>query len=90
MSNVMSQKSKYALYMRSYEGSEIADITVTDCRFQGVERGNVIEGVEDLEFEDVFINGERVTPTSHQAQLKTDADRRPSDLRAPPRQPERR
>jgi polygalacturonase len=89
MRNVTSQKSKYALYMRAYPGSEISDIRVLDSRFDGVERGNVTEGVEDLEFDDVVINGQPASPTSHQANLKSDADRRPSDLRAPaiPRTP---
>ena len=68
MSNVTSRKSKYVLYVRSYEGSEISDITVADSRFAGVEQGNVIEGVEDLEFDDVFINGDRVTPATSSRQ----------------------
>jgi polygalacturonase len=84
MHNVTSQKSNYALYMRAYEGSEISDIRIIDSRFDGVERGNVTEGVRDLEFENVMINGQPASLASHQAGMKTDADRRPSDLRPPP------
>jgi polygalacturonase len=89
MRNVTSQKSRYVLYMRAYPRSEISDIRLIDSRFSGVERGNVTEGVRELAFNDVFINGQPAAPTSHQASLKTDTDRRPSDLRAPatPRTP---
>lgn len=83
LQGVTSQKSKYVLYMRAYPGSEISDVTVRDSRFDGVERGNVTEGVEDLEFEDVYINGRPASPSTHQARLKTEADLLPSDRRIP-------
>ncbi|HEV2148369.1 MAG TPA: glycoside hydrolase family 28 protein [Longimicrobiaceae bacterium] len=82
--NVTSQKSKYVLYMRAYPGAEISDILVADSRFQGVERGNVTEGVEDLRFVDTLINGVPASATSHEAAPKTDADLLPSDRRMPP------
>jgi polygalacturonase len=81
MRNVTSRKSKYGLYMRAYPRSEIADIRIVDSRFEGVERGNVAEGVRDLRFAGSFINGQPATATSHAAALKGDADRLPSDVR---------
>jgi polygalacturonase len=84
MRNVTSQKSKYALYMRAYPRSEISDVRVIDCRFDGVERGNVTEGARDLRFERVTINGQPATPTSHEGPDRTQADLLPSDRRLPP------
>jgi polygalacturonase len=57
---VTSRKSKYGLYMRAYEKSEISDVRVIDCRFDGVERGNVTEGVRGLVLRDVQVNGRTV------------------------------
>jgi polygalacturonase len=82
MRNVTSRKSRYGLYMRAYEKSEISNIRVIDSRFDGVERGNVTEGVRELRFAGSFINGQPATPTSHLARTKTDADLRPSDVRS--------
>ncbi len=92
MRNVTSRRSKYGLYMRAYPKSEISDVRVIDCRFDGVERGNVTEGARGLRFEDVLINGRPATPTSHLAELKTNADALPSDVRTPasPARPELR
>jgi polygalacturonase len=81
--NVTSQKSKYALYMRAYPRSEISDVRVIGCRFDGVERGNVTEGARSLRFQDVFINGQPATPTSHEGPDRTQADLLPSDRRVP-------
>ena len=83
MRNVTSGKSNYALYMRAYPRSEISDIRIIDSRFDGVARGNMAEGVKDLELDNVLINGTRATPTSHQAPAKTAADLLPSDRRVP-------
>jgi polygalacturonase len=46
--NVTSRKSQYGLYMRAYPKSEISDIRVIDCRFDGVAKGNVTDGVQKL------------------------------------------
>ena len=87
MRNVTSRKSRYALFMRAYERSEISDVRIVNCRFDGVARGNVTEGVRRLVMEDVRINGERATPASHQAAPPTDKERLPSDVRLPARVP---
>jgi polygalacturonase len=58
--NVTSRKSEYGLYMRAYPRSEIADIRVLDCRFDGVAKGNVTEGVRGLVLRGVTVNGQAV------------------------------
>ena len=83
MRNVTSRKSRYALFMRAYEKSEISNVRIIDCTFDGVARGNVTEGVQRLVMDDVRINGQRATPTSHEAAPPTDAERLPSDVRLP-------
>lgn len=85
MRNVTSARSRYGMYMRAYERSEISDIRLIDCRFDGVERGNVTEGVRRLVLDDVTINGQLATATSHEVPLRPDTERRASDLRATPR-----
>jgi polygalacturonase len=85
MRNVTSRKSKYGLYMRAYERSEISDIRIIDCTFDGVERGNVTEGVQRLVLQDTRINGRLASTTSHEVPVRPDTERRASDLRAAPR-----
>jgi hypothetical protein len=87
MLRVTSRKSTYALYMRAYPGSEISDVRIVDCRFDGVARGNVAEGVQRLRFDHVTIDGRPATPSSHLAPAKPDAERLPSDVRTPPSAP---
>lgn len=59
--NVTSRKSMYGLYMRAYANSEISDIRIIDCRFDGVTKGNVSDGVQGLHFTNSTVNGQRVT-----------------------------
>ncbi len=54
-------ESEYALYLIGYEDDPIRDVKLVNCRFENVEKDSVIENVEDLILEDVFINGVRVT-----------------------------
>ena len=61
MRNVTSKKSKYGLYMRAYPKSEISDIRIVDCRFDGVEKGNVTEGVQALTLRNLSMNGRVVS-----------------------------
>jgi polygalacturonase len=59
--NVTSRKSQYGLYMRAYPNSDISDIRVIDCRFEGVAKGNVTDGVRGLVFRGVTVNGQAVS-----------------------------
>lgn len=59
--NVTCEKSQHALYLRGYAHAPITDIHLTDCRFENMAEANVIEHVEDLVLENVFINGEQAS-----------------------------
>jgi polygalacturonase len=83
MRNVTSRNSRYGLYMRAYPRSEISDVRIIGCTFDGVERGNVTEGVQRLVMQDVRINGQMATATSHNAAPPGDSERLPSDVRLP-------
>lgn len=58
--NVRSRKSMYGWYMRAYPKSEIRNIRFVQCRFDGVAKGNVADGVQELVIRQVVINGQRV------------------------------
>ncbi|MGQ9561813.1 MAG: glycoside hydrolase family 28 protein [Candidatus Oleimicrobiaceae bacterium] len=60
LSNVTSKKSQYALYIKAYERSPVTNLRLRSCRFDGVERGNVLENVRGLSLEEVTINGVRM------------------------------
>jgi polygalacturonase len=57
--NVTSKKSKYAFLLKGFAESPIANIRVSDCRFDGVESPEVIEGVKDLVLSNVVVNGQK-------------------------------
>jgi polygalacturonase len=56
--NVTSRKSRYAFMLRGFADSPIANIRVSDCRFDGVQSPDVLEGVKDLVLKNVMINGQ--------------------------------
>lgn len=57
LQNITSQKSKYALLLYGYERSPISNISLESCEFKGVEKGNILNYVEELELIDVTMNG---------------------------------
>lgn len=57
--NVTSRKSKYALLLRGFDTAPIANIRVQDCKFDGVQSDDVLEGVRDLVLTNVTVNGKR-------------------------------
>ena len=57
--NVTSKKSKHAFLLRGFAESPITDIRVIDCRFDGVESPDILEGVKDLVLTNVTVNGTR-------------------------------
>jgi polygalacturonase len=62
--NVTSRKSQYAFLLRGYKHAPITDVRVIDCRFDGVEKADVLESVNGLELTNVSINGRpATTPT---------------------------
>ena len=44
-------------YINGYERSPITDVTLKNCTFDNVERGNQIEGIKNLILDNVKING---------------------------------
>lgn len=59
--NLVSEKSPYALWIKAYDYSPVKNIRLKDCIFKNVENENIIEAVENLEMESVWINGEEVS-----------------------------
>jgi hypothetical protein len=55
--NVTSAKSQYGLLLRGYAHTPIRDVRITDCAFDNVEKGDIIEGVAGLTFKNVRVNG---------------------------------
>jgi polygalacturonase len=61
MRNVTSKKSTYGLYMRAYPRSDISNVRVLDCHFDGVAKGNVTDGVRQLVVQGTTMNGKQIT-----------------------------
>jgi polygalacturonase len=57
--NVTSRRSKHAFLLRGFAESPITNVRVSDCRFDGVESPDILEGVRDLVLANVTINGQR-------------------------------
>jgi polygalacturonase len=70
--NVTSEKSEYALWVKGYQRSPVSGIYISDCRFSGVENGNLLSEVVNLEVENSFINDEVFDneSSSHSDELK--------------------
>ena len=64
MENVTCQRSRYGVLITGLEDStQVSDVEVKNCRFDGVERGNSITGkTRAIRFQDLYINGELVSP----------------------------
>lgn len=56
--NVSSKSSERAIFIKAYERSPVRDIYIKDCNFSGVEKENIINFVENLQLENVHLNGE--------------------------------
>ncbi len=63
MENVTSKKSNYGLRIEAYERAPAADILIKNCSFQNVAKPNVLEGVENVRFNNVRINDELFNET---------------------------
>jgi polygalacturonase len=57
ISDMTAKKGKYAFHLRGYERSPITNLHVDSCRFDGIEKANVIEHLRDATFDQVMING---------------------------------
>ena len=61
--NVTSSKSTYGLLLRGYAHDPISDIRLVNCRFDNVEKPDVLEHVKDIALSNVSINGTIVSRT---------------------------
>ncbi|MBX2898468.1 MAG: glycoside hydrolase family 28 protein [Cyclobacteriaceae bacterium] len=57
MKNVTSQHSPYALFINSDENYPVEQLQIEDCKFNKVEKGNLLKGYKNLKVKNVFING---------------------------------
>lgn len=57
MRNVTSRRSPYGVFLRGLPNAPIDDVRIVDCRFDGVEKGNVVENTKGLSFVRTKING---------------------------------
>ena len=57
MRNVTSRKSTHALLLRGFAHAPIRDVRIVDCRFDGVEKDDIVEGVVDLTWRNSRVNG---------------------------------
>jgi polygalacturonase len=55
--NVTSKKSTYGLLLRGYANDPISNIRLVNCKFDNVERPDVLENVKDISMTNVSING---------------------------------
>jgi len=60
LSYVTSETSQMALYLRGYEYAPIQNVRIENCRFNNVRQQSVIEHVEGLVQEEVYVNGVKV------------------------------
>ncbi len=59
--NVRSEKSKYGIYLQGLEESAVIhDIHITNCHFNGVEKGNYLQYADEPRYEKVYINNELI------------------------------
>jgi polygalacturonase/lysophospholipase L1-like esterase len=68
--NVISRKSKYALYMRGFKNSQITNILIEDCAFDNVAKPNVLESVQNIVLRNVLINGKPVEARETAAKVR--------------------
>lgn len=60
--HVTSQKSELGIKIDGYDAEHaVRDVTIKNCQFNGVAKGNDIKHAEDLTLENVTINGEAIS-----------------------------
>ena len=62
LKNVTSSSSKYGVFIDGLASSptNVENINVEDCHFNGVEKGNKISAATNVNFTGLFINGEEI------------------------------
>jgi len=66
--NVKAEKSEYGLLFIGYdEENPIRDVTIRNCIFNGVEKGNALSHTEDITLDNFMVNNDPVTVPVSQA-----------------------
>jgi len=60
ISDVTAKKGKYALFVKGYARAPIINLHLENCRFDAMEKENVVEHVKGLTLKNVTINGKQV------------------------------
>ena len=55
-SNITSEKSEYAIWIKAFDKSPVTNIKLYDCVFNNVGKENLIENVDSMEIKNVIIN----------------------------------
>ena len=55
-SNITSEKSEYAIWIKAFDNSPVTNIRFYDCVFENVEKQNLIENVDSMEIKNLIIN----------------------------------
>ena len=58
INNVTSDRSKYAISLIGYKRSPVTNLNLNNCRFDGVQKGNMLRNYKNLNMKDVYINGQ--------------------------------
>ncbi|MEZ4829885.1 MAG: glycoside hydrolase family 28 protein [Bacteroidia bacterium] len=59
--NVTSKKSEYGIRIEGYDAAHpVKNVVLKDCKFDGVEKGNLIEYGSTLVFDNFLLNGQQV------------------------------
>ena len=60
MINVKVRKCRSAVAIRGYRNAPVRDVRLRDCVFEQAAQANVLENVEGVTFERVWINGKAI------------------------------
>ena len=57
LNNITSKKSKYGIFVEGLADSKIKNITLQNCSFNNVQKGNIIKNIDGLVMKDFYVNG---------------------------------
>ena len=60
-SNITSEKSEFAIWIKAFENSPVENIRLDNCIFKNVEKDNLIENVKLIEMKSVVINDKPIS-----------------------------
>ncbi len=57
LQKITSQSSERAVFIKAYERAPVTGVFIENCSFNGVEKENLINYVENMQLKEVYING---------------------------------